>query len=67
VPETGRAASRSTSVEIHITDVEHGLWCSVCLLPSVVTVHYVLVNSVTLKTAGFNQTTFCPDCKEADE
>lgn len=52
------------TIEIHPTDVELGAWCGNCLVPSAVTVHYALADSVTLKTAGFGQTTFCPDCKE---
>lgn len=51
-------------VEIHLTDVDSGIWCDTCALPSAVTVHYALADATTLKTAGFGQTTFCPDCKE---
>jgi hypothetical protein len=49
-------------VEIHLLDVETGLWCPHCLLPSVIAVHLAGVNPTTLQIVMRWTSIYCDDC-----
>jgi hypothetical protein len=49
-------------LECHVLGVDHGVWCDDCLLPSAVTVRYVIAGRRSLRVVARGEFTRCVDC-----
>jgi hypothetical protein len=49
-------------VELHILDIESGIWCPVCLVPSMVEVTWAGADPDSLKVRVRGVSTFCDGC-----
>lgn len=49
-------------LETHVLDVERGVWCEHCLLPSAIKATAAIVSSHTLHVLARVAGCYCPEC-----
>ena len=60
-------ANATLTLEVHVLDVEAGVWCHRCNLPSAVKVHCAIVGATSLRILGRLDRTCCQDCGTVEQ